>query len=374
MNAAQRVIKKFGSQTALANLIGKGQSTVQHWSKRGMIPARWQRQLLEIAQQQGIDLSPSDFMDIVPSIEIIPTDESHIPVGRWPGVLSIGEAEVSCYVLDDGRHVISRTGATAYLTERRGGGHLENYINVQALQPYIPPNLIKRWIEFSIPEVVNKTVLGLSAEDFLDVCKAYVRARDDGKLKTDSQIAVAIKSGMFLSACSKVGLIALIDEATGYQYIRAEDALQVKLRLFLEEEMRQWEKTFPDELWMEFGRLTHWKGSLHSRPKYWGKLVLELIYEYLDPDVIDWLRKNKPPVRYGGHWHRYYSGSYGLRKLVQHIWMVIGVAKTCFGMHELREKMAIQFGREPVQLTLFMPPPSRLVSSGSPDKTPNNSL
>jgi hypothetical protein len=27
-----------------------------------------------------------------------------------------------------------------------------------------------------------------------------------------------------------------------------------------------WEKTFPDELWSEFGRLTGWKGNLNSRP------------------------------------------------------------------------------------------------------------
>ena len=75
---------------------------------------------------------------------------------------------------------------------------------------------------------------------------------------------------MLLAACAKVGLIALIDEATGYQRDRPVDALQFKLRLYLAEEMRKWEKTFPDELWEQFGRLTGWQGSLHSRPKYWG--------------------------------------------------------------------------------------------------------
>ena len=36
------------------------------------------------------------------------------------------------------------------------------------------------------------------------------------------------------------------------------------------------------------------------------------------------------------------------------------IAKTCFSMYELREKLAIQFGREPMQLTFFMPPPAQL--------------
>lgn len=110
--------------------------------------------------------------------------------------------------------------------------------------------------------------MGIEAETFLEICKAYVRARDDEALKTKRQIDVAIKAGKFLSACAKVGLIALIDEATGYQYDREQDALQFKLQLFLEEQIRPWEKTFPDELWEEFGRLTNWKGPVHERPKY----------------------------------------------------------------------------------------------------------
>ncbi|HEX9604351.1 MAG TPA: P63C domain-containing protein [Myxococcales bacterium] len=73
---------------------------------------------------------------------------------------------------------------------------------------------------------------------------------------------MAIKAGIFLSACAKVGLDAMIDEATGYQYYRAEDALRVKLKAYLADEMRKWEKTFPEDLWLEFGRLTGWKGPV----------------------------------------------------------------------------------------------------------------
>jgi len=361
MNSAQKVIAKFGGQSALANLIGKGQSTVQHWTKNGIIPARWHKDLLNLARTNNINLSLSDFLEATETIPETP----HTPIARWQGILPIGEAELPCYVLDDGRHVVSRTGATSLLTERKGGGNLEQYIQVQALQPYLSVDITERMIEFVMPEIVNKTVKGISADDFLDICKAYVKARDGGALKTESQIRIAIQSGMFLSACAKVGLIALIDEVTGYQYERPVDDLTIKLKLYLQEEIREWEKTFPDDLWMEFGRLTHWQGSLHSRPKYWGKLVIELIYEYLEPEVIDWLRKNKPPPRQSGiAWHQHYNENYGLRKLTQHIWMVIGVSKTCFTMYELREKMAIQFGCQPVQLTFFVPPPVKALAQG----------
>jgi hypothetical protein len=49
------------------------------------------------------------------------------------------------------------------------------------------------------------------------------------------------------------------------------------------------------------------------------------------------------------------TGQYGLKKLVEHIWMVIGIAKTCSTMKELRDKMAQMNGKIPVQYTLYLP-------------------
>lgn len=82
---------------------------------------------------------------------------------------------------------------------------------------------------------------------------------------------------------------------------------------------------------------------------------MELIYEYLDEDVADWLRENAPKPRGNLSYHRWLTSQYGLKKLVEHIWMLIGIARTCQTMSELREKMAQQFGRQFVQLNLFLP-------------------
>jgi hypothetical protein len=243
------------------------------------------------------------------------------------------------------------------LTNKKGGGNLESYLRVKALARYIPPDLPGLLVEFQLEEVVNKTVQGFSAETFIEICRAYVRALSDGALETDRQREIAIKASMFLASCAKVGLIALIDEATGYQYDRAADALRVKLKAFLAEEMRDWEKTFPDDLWVEFGRLTNWKGTVTQRPTYWGHLVTELVYTYLDADVCRWLKENKPQPQKGRNWHHWLSDQYGLRKLVQHIYTLLGVAKTCHDMRELREKMAEMYGKTPVQLTLYLPKP-----------------
>jgi hypothetical protein len=360
---------KFGGKSTLARALGKSPSTVQYWAKTGTIPAKWQGQILALARERGIRLYSGDFIN-VPEAEILPAENGQpsVPVAQWPGILKIGSLELPVYVLDDGRRVISRTGATDVITGRKGGGNLESYLGVSALRGYISEDWSEQMIEFVLPGVQNKTVRGMAAETFLDICRAYVRALDDGALVTDRQRAIATKAGMFLAACAKVGLVALIDEATGYQYERAEDALQFKLRLFLEEEMRKWEATFPDELWREFGRLTNWRGSINQRPKYWGKLVMELVYEYLDPDVAEWLKKNNPKPQKGQNHHQWLSSQYGLRKLVEHIWMVIGLAKACQSMPELKQRMAEIYGRQPVQLTMFLPPPNDMVRPPYPPR------
>ena len=119
------------------------------------------------------------------------------------------------------------------------------------------------------------------------------------------------------------------------------------------------EKTFPDQLWAEFGRLTNWKGSTNSqRPRYWGKLVMELVYDYLDKDVADWLRENTPTPQRGQNYHQWLSSQYGLRKLMEHIWMLIGMASSCQTMNQLRQMMADRYGRQGVLFMAYVDNPA----------------
>jgi hypothetical protein len=288
-----------------------------------------------------------------------------MPIARWRGTLNIVGLEVPCYVLDNGQKVIGRTSATEVLTGIKGGGALEKYIAVKALEPFVDSNLVlERLVPFRLLEVegLEKAVKGLPHDLMIEVCQGFVAAMQASfdpnspyPRLTDRQREMAIMASVFLSACAKVGLEALIDEATGYQYERAEDALQVKLRAFIADELRAWEKTFPDELWMEFGRLTGWKGTLHSRPKWWGRLVIELIYDTLDPDVAKYLKENKPEP--GIHWHRQLTENIGVRRLVSRCYEVVGMAKECKDIAELRTKVAEHYGRKPVQFRMFLPAP-----------------
>lgn len=397
MGNAQQVIGKFGGQTALARLLDKPQSTVHYWSKSGTIPAKWHGEIIALAQEQGLELRPSDLIETSEagvrlaengeltqkagwaSIEEAATSDlvddaaveltSNLPEAKYKGFLNLVGLEIPCYVLETGQRVIGRTSATEMLTGIKGGGGLEKYLGVSSLKPFInQESVLEGLVSFRLPEVegLKRHVKGLPADLFIEVCRGFVNALEaSNRLNsgyqplTERQREMAVNASMFLAACAKLGLDALIDEATGYQYDRARDALEVKLKAYLEDEMRKWEKTFPDELWIEFARLTNWKGSVTNRPKYWGKLVMELVYEYLDPDVAKWLKENAPEPKHGQNYHQWLSSQYGLKKLVEHIWKLIGIASTCQNMSELKIRMAELHGKQAVQYTLFLPLPDR---------------
>jgi hypothetical protein len=353
VNSARNVIKKFGGQQALAEALGKSQSTVAYWAKSGAIPSKWHADVLKAASSSGVSLGAAELVNAPVEVEQPPV----IPTARYEGILTIGAAELTCYVLSDGQRVMSRVSATTALSGVHGGGDLASYVEIEPLRPYFPRKLEDELIQFNLDGVTHKKVQGITAETFLNICRAYQAALNDDQLKTERQKEIGRVAGAFLAACARIGLDALIDEATGYQYERAEDALQVKLRAYLEEEMRPWEKTFPDELWKEFGRLTGWKGTIQQRPKYWGKLVNELVYDNLDSDVAQWLRDNAPKPRHGQNYHQWLSSQYGLKKLLEHLWMLIGMASACDSMDELRYRVALRNGKHMVQMRLAIDSP-----------------
>lgn len=341
------------TQKDLAEMVGVHPTAIAAWERGERNPKKKNMRRLADALRTSIyELFPSEISTDNPSLtELI---QMPSPFAKHRGNLIIGGKEVDCYVLDTGDRVIS-LGATVHALTGTTHGNLENYLNVSSLKSLIKAeSVMNSTVEFYIPTTgVQFTARGITAETFIEICDAYVTALEQGLLQTDRQREIAIQCSMILRSCAKIGLIALIDEATGFQYERAEDALQIKLKAYIAEEMRQWEKTFPDDLWEELGRLTGWDQPLHLRPRWWGKLVMELIYDALDPDVAEYLRNNAPPPRHGQNYHQWLTENYGLKQLITHIHQIVGIAKVCKDIQELRYKVALHYGRKPMQLTFF---------------------
>src|SRR6266571_7551148 len=101
-NPAERVIRRFGNQSRLASLLGKRQSTVQHWANTGRIPAQWHQPLMSLARQKGVVLEAKDFVATRPN-PITPAS------GRL-GVLLVGLGAVASTLIAGVEHARRGTG------------------------------------------------------------------------------------------------------------------------------------------------------------------------------------------------------------------------------------------------------------------------
>ena len=353
MSRVDSLIARFGSQSEMARILETKQSTVQYWSSKGRIPAKWHGKIIDAGKSIGLTVDPLELQPARNRMKpTAPLEGAAMasPFAKWRGRIDLGGDELDVYVLDTGDRVISLRSAVKSIADA-GSGDLAKFIGVSSLKSYINNDLIlAELLDFSIPgtQFLGR---GMTTEHFELICRGYVQALYEKAPLTERQREIAIKCAVLSAGLTRTGLDALIDEATGYQYERAEDALQVKLRMFIAEELRAWEKTFPDELWEEFGRLTNWKGPLSSRPKYWGKLVIELIYDTLDPDVAKYLRENRPPP--GVHWHRGLTANHGIKQLVARCYEVVGLSKSCQDMGELKKKVAHHYGKQALLFNVY---------------------
>jgi hypothetical protein len=96
-------------------------------------------------------------------------------------------------------------------------------------------------------------------------------------------------------AWATVGIIALIDEATGYQDFRARDALAKIIERFVAKEIQPCVRTFPPEFYKQIFRLYGWDYYENcGRPGVLGHITTNLVYKRLAPQVLDELRKKIP--------------------------------------------------------------------------------
>jgi hypothetical protein len=265
------------------------------------------------------------------------------PVAMFPGKLSIGDGKYLCYVLDNGKRVISQREVVRALTKQSKGG-LDRYLDSQNLKPFISSKIVAdQTIQFTIP-TNPVTANGYEATLLLDICDAYLRARDEGKL-LPTQMHLAKQAEIITRACAKVGIIALIDEATGYQAFRKKQELQLKLQAFIADDMQEWARMFPEEFWFELARLESIHYSPRSRPIRWGKYVMMFVYDAVDPEVGRELRKKNPDPHFMQNHHQWLK-KFGRDRVHDQITKVITVMKLCNDMNDFRRKFSRLFDRQ----------------------------
>ncbi len=124
------------------------------------------------------------------------------------------------------------------------------------------------------------------------VCDLYLKARQAGTLQPNQE-NIARQAEILVRGLAQTGIIALVDEATGYQDIRARDALAKILETFVDKELQAWVQTFPDDYYREMFRLRKLNFPTDSvkRPQYFGVLTNDIVYKRIAPGVLDELKR-----------------------------------------------------------------------------------
>lgn len=229
---------------------------------------------------------------------------SDLPEATHEGILEIGGLELPVAVLVDGtRLMISRAFLTALGRPWKGSykrTDLPNFIDAKNLLPFIPKDL---YDVLNPVEFLNKRgqrVQGYRAELLQMVCDVYLDARNANAL-TPTQRPVAAQAEILIRGFARIGIIALVDEATGYQRDRATDALARILEKFIAKELQPWVKTFPDEYYQQLFRLRglDFPKDTVKRPQYFGHLTNDIIYRRLAPGVLEELKRTEPKAPSG---------------------------------------------------------------------------
>lgn len=231
--------------------------------------------------------------------------------------------------MDNKERVLSLRGAATSMGLTGGGSlALVRNLNSQWISPFLSDSL-REWLSKAnrneLPQYLTKTggkFTPFKASDFVDLCKAYVDAKHAGVLKLESQIAVADRLYAIMTAFAKVGLDAIIDEVTGYQYDREHDELQRLLSLYISEELMPWTKRFPDEFYRQMFRLKGWTYNGKNRPQYVGKLTNHYIYEQLPDGVLEELKQKTPKNK---RLHQSLTDEVGIPHLDKHLQKTIGL-------------------------------------------------
>ncbi|WP_432814785.1 P63C domain-containing protein [Sphingorhabdus sp.] len=244
------------------------------------------------------------------------------------GELTLGSVVIPCHVLDDGTRVLSGRGMQNSLgfSKSASGLALGNFIESK-LSDFIDEETMEK-VKSPIPFIrvgsggSAPDTNGFDATVFVDICDAVIQANKADRL-TQHQAAYAEQAEAIIRSLAKTGIVALVDEATGYQYQRESDALQRILDKFLNEERRKWSKTFPDEFWQKLVKIKGYDSYLAiKRPSFVGHWVNDIVYSRLAPGIKDKLSELNPRSPSGnrqGKHHQHLTDDYGLPELKDHL-------------------------------------------------------
>ena len=278
--------------------------------------------------------------------------------------LVIGDIEIPCYVLEDETRVLVQRGmAGAMGMSADSGARIARFTSSKVIKPYISSNLkvvIDNPVKFLTPGGIAH---GYPATLLVDLCNAVLSAREAGILQ-HQQLHIARQCEVLIRGLASVGIIALVDEATGYQRVREERALATILERWITKEHERWTQTFPYEFYEEIFRLKDWPGPQGTkRPALIGRYTNDIVYQRLAPGVLQELQRKNPtlPRPSGGRRHKHhqwFTPEHGHPKLLQHIEGVIMLMQSATSWKDFKRRLDMARPKFGSSLPLFRNDPT----------------
>lgn len=281
---------------------------------------------------------------------------SALPVASHDGVIHIGDIEIPCAVLEDKRRVLTQSGVMQALGRARqakgrqyydGDVNLPAFLTAKNLKPFIPNELYVTSSQIEFRRKTGGKAFGYPAEILPKICAVFDEADAAGAL-TSTQKHIGVQARMLIRGFAQVGIVALVDEATGYQEEREKDELHKLLALYLSAERLQWAKKFPDEFYRHVYRLKNWKWPAgKGKTPLLGHITNDVVYERLPPGVLDKLRELNPTdeetKRRKWKHHQFLSQEVGQPDLRDHILQVLPIMKISKDWNAFKRHLDIAF-------------------------------
>jgi len=251
------------------------------------------------------------------------------------GILVIMGKSLPCVVLDDGSRVLTQKAVYSALDRpargTRGKHIVPSFVDAGNLRPFLSNEDCKDLQPIQYMSLKKIKSVGYLAESITIVSNVYLEARAAGVL-TATQKNTAETSELLVRSLSKIGISALVDEATGYQSCRPRDALQVYLEKILTRELAEWSRVFPLEFYQNIYALKKW-GWESNRKSYYscvGMYTNNLVYSRLGVGVLEELKRRTPKSEAGNpsnKLHQWFNTTAGTDILGKHIHGVVMIQR-----------------------------------------------
>lgn len=278
--------------------------------------------------------------------------------------LKIGDIEIPCYVLENDIRVISQRGLQGGIGmslsgARAGEQRLAVFLDGLGQRGLDIKDLaarIRNPIRFR--PATGRTAYGYEATILADICDVILAARKKGVL-LPNQSHIADTCEVLIRGFARIGIIALIDEATGFQLDRTKDALSRILEAFIAKELQPWLPTFPSEFYQEMFRLRslEYDPLNVKRPQYFGILTNDIVYKRIAPAILDEMKNAIPRNDAGRPKAKFFqllTRSVGYPKLREHLGAVVATMRLSENWKDFKSKLDQHYPvyGEPTQLTM----------------------